>query len=146
MLPVLGAALLLAGASRIKWHQLWSPTSSRSTFEDRTILVLPFRSLSVSDRVRLGAGLASKIEAALTASHQLTVRSWDLGRPATPSLSNQPPADEAAALAVGRQRRAGYILLGQFEQLGTRTEISVRCACATDILSGLASTGGTRMV
>jgi TolB-like protein len=27
---------------------------------------------------------------------------------------------------VGKQRRSGYILLGQFEQLGTRTEIVVR--------------------
>jgi len=126
ILPALSAAVLLTGAGLIKWHRLRAPTGSKSTLKDRTILVLPFRSANGSDRVTLGASLASEVEAALTASHQLTVRSWDLGRLSTSPLPTPAPADEAAALAVGRKQRAGYILLGQVERLAIRTEIAVR--------------------
>jgi TolB-like protein len=120
ILLALGGALLLVGASWIRWRQPRSATSSGSTLEDRTILVLPFRSQNVSDRAALDR-FDSEVEAALTAANQLMVRSWDRGG----LFSTEAPADEAA-LAAGRQRGAGYVLIGQFEQLGSRTEIAVR--------------------
>lgn len=120
-----GAAFLLAGASWIEWHHAGSPNSNRSKPDDPTILVLPFRGPNRQDQAELGAELARKVEVALTASHQLTGRALGLGDPSAP-LSTQAPADEAVALAMGRQRRVGYIILGQFDQLGTRTEIDVR--------------------
>jgi TolB-like protein len=122
---VLGAGFLLAGASWIEWYHHRASTGNRSKPDDRTILVLPFRSPNRQAQVELGVGLADRVQAALTASHQLTVRSWDLGSSSTPLLFTEAPIDEVV-VAAGRQRRAGYVLLGQFEQLGTRTEIAVR--------------------
>ena len=121
ILPALTASVLLIGAAWIKWDQLKSPRA-----EDRTILVFPFRSLNMSEQASLGAVLAEKVNSALTESHQLTVQSWDLSKLSASPSSIEAPTDEAAALRVGSRRPAGYILLGQFAQLGTRTEIVVR--------------------
>jgi TolB-like protein len=123
-LPVLGVAMLIAGASWIKWHRARSLAGRTRTTEDRTIVVSPFTSLVAQDR-DLGASLAMQVESALGASHQVTTRTWEMVAPSAPPLSAQATTD-AAALIVGRHRGASYILVGQLEHLGTRIEIGVR--------------------